>query len=175
MNKHRHIFKDIHVEFVTRKMVFEDAFDMMRLHLQGRPHTLKTSGVNVCVCACIRAVLWWAMEVSPATACGCVPLWCWQGEGGYEIGAATAVFQTTAGAVCPLCSLSPPSSFSPETLCFICPSSSPVDASLVSLKTSETLICMREKKIQGLPQNVSNQTLKHARVKVLNCYQAAAV
>lgn len=50
MNKHRHIFKDIHVEFVTRKMVFEDAFDMMRLHLQGRPHTLKTSGVNVCVC-----------------------------------------------------------------------------------------------------------------------------
>lgn len=129
----------------------------------------------VCVCACIRAVLWWAMEVSPATACGCVPLWCWQGEGGYEIGAATAVFQTTAGAVCPLCSLSPPSSFSPETLCFICPSSSPVDASLVSLKTSETLICTRERKIQGLPQNVSNQTLKHARVKVMNCYQAAAV
>lgn len=31
------------------------------------------------------------------------------------------------------------------------------------------------KKIQGLPQNVSNQTLKHARVKVVNCYQAAAV
>lgn len=87
---------------------------------------LQTCSVNVCVC--IRAVFWWAMEVSPAAVCGCVPLWCWQGEGGYGIGAATAVFQTAAGAVSPLCSLSPPSSFSlsPNKLpVFLLPQASP--------------------------------------------------
>lgn len=77
-----------------------------------------------CVCVCIRAVLWWAMEVSPATACGCVPLWCWQGEGGYGIGAATAVFQTAAGAVSPLRSLCLPlylSLFLPPNSLFLFP------------------------------------------------------
>lgn len=61
----------------------------------------KPGSVNVCVCIC--AALWWAMELSPAAACGSIPLWCWQGEGGWGIEAATAVFETAAGAVSPLC------------------------------------------------------------------------